>query len=373
MGLTTKRERHDIGFAIGALSRCNTVQEACEGPLKDYGWITSPKNLRKVFQACRARFPELNLKRPGDYLKAGQVPVETGSHGSAVANPSRVSSASSDRPATPGSFSSVRLSESSLTAQPDHGVVGPAVSKIMVCPDVHVPYQDELAWSTFLRAAEVVRPDALVIIGDFADCLSVSFHSKTPERKISLKAEIEAVNTELDRVGRLGIPRVVYCGGNHEFRAERYLCEKAPELFGLIAIQDLLRIRERGWEWVPYKQWIRIGKTAFTHDVERCGVNATRQSLLDFGGNLVFGHSHRGGIAYQGTVEGDQHVAMNVGWLGSYAAIDYRAAARARRDWQHGFGMVYQDSLGYSWMQFIPVLSGRCIVDGHVVSGRKAA
>jgi predicted phosphodiesterase len=373
LGLSRPWEQHDFLHAVGALGRSATLAEACEIIGKERDRQTSPRSLRDMFDVGSRRFPHLELKSPGHYLnQTGQVPVieKAESHGTPATNPARVSSAStSDVPATPGRFAC----ESSLTAQPDHGVVGAAVSKIMVCPDVHVPYQDELAWSTFLRAVEVVRPDALVIIGDFADCLSVSFHPKTPERKISLKAEIEAVNTELDRVGRLGVPRVIYCAGNHEFRAERYLTEKAPELFGMIAIQDLLRVKERGWEWVPYKQWIRIGKTAFTHDVERCGVNATRQSLLDFGGNLVFGHSHRGGIAYQGTVEGDQHVAMNVGWLGSYAAIDYRNAARAKRDWQHGFGIVYQDSAGYSWMQFVPVLSGRCIVDGHVVSGRKAA
>jgi predicted phosphodiesterase len=371
LGLSRPWLEHDFVHAIGALNRSRTETEACALIAAETGRQTSPRSLREMFVIGKSRFPHLVTRGAGEYLnQTGHVPVTKAEPYAAPAvNPARVSSASSDVPATPGRFAC----ESSFTARPDHGVVGSAVTKIMVCPDVHVPYQDELAWSTFLRAVEVVKPDALVLIGDFADCLSVSFHPKTPERKICLKAEIEAVNFELDRVGRLGVPRVIYCGGNHEFRTERYLAEKAPELFGMITIQDLLRVKERGWEWVPYKQWIRIGKTAFTHDVERCGVNATRQSLLDFGGNLVFGHSHRGGIAYQGTVEGDQHVAMNVGWLGSYAAIDYRNAARAKRDWQHGFGIVYQDSAGYSWMQFVPVLSGRCIVDGHVVSGRKAA
>ncbi len=246
-----------------------------------------------------------------------------------------------------------------------------AVKKILVCPDAHHPYVDELAWSTFLEVAKHVKPDALVIIGDFADCYSVSQYSKSPERRVSLKSEIDSVNRALDQLERLGIPEVIYVEGNHEDRLTRYMCERAPELYGLVSAKELLRVKARGWRWVPYRDWFRIGKLAFTHDVGRAGVNATRQSLLDFGGNLVYGHTHRGGVVYQGTVEGDQHVCLNVGWLGDYESIDYMHRARARREWQHGAGLCYQTEDGYSWVSFLPILDGRCVAEGKVVTGRR--
>lgn len=245
------------------------------------------------------------------------------------------------------------------------------VTRTFVFPDTHVPYHDPLAFDTALAAAAVYKPDVIVIIGDFADCLSVSAHPKTPDRKIGLKDEIAAVNRELDRIGRLGARRVIYCSGNHEFRFDRFIRDKAPEMFGMVTIQDLLRIKERGWEWVPYMQYLKVGKVAYTHELGRCGINTARQSLLDFGGNVVVGHSHRAGISYQGTIDDGGRVCMNVGWLGSVDEIDYHHRARAERDWEHGVGVVEQDAQGVAWMQFIPIIAGRCIIDGQIVTGRK--
>lgn len=160
----------------------------------------------------------------------------------------------------------------------------------LVCPDLHSPFQDQRAWNTFLAVARATKPDTLVIIGDFADFLSISAHSKTSVQNENLKAEVAVVKQDLKRIKRLNIPRVVYCGGNHEYRLDRYLANNARELDGLISVRSLLDIDELGFEWVPYKQSIQIGKMHYTHDIGRCGVNAARQSVLDFGNNITFGH-----------------------------------------------------------------------------------
>ena len=248
------------------------------------------------------------------------------------------------------------------------------VTRTLVIPDCHCPYEDALAFDTMLAAARVYRPDIAVIIGDFADCYAVSAHPKPPERRSNLAWEIAEVNKRLDQIGRLGARRVIYCAGNHEYRFDRFIRDKAPELFGVAPnIQTLFRVRERGWEWVPYMRTIKVGKVAYTHELGRCGVNTARQTLLDYGGNIVVGHSHRAGVSYQGTIDDGGRVCMNVGWLGSVAEIDYAHHARAERDWEHGFGTVEQDRGGVAWMTFIPIIQGRCIIDGRVVSGRKRA
>jgi predicted phosphodiesterase len=239
----------------------------------------------------------------------------------------------------------------------------------LVCSDAHHPYVDEVAWATFLQAAIVLKPDVLVIIGDFADAYSISSHTKSPERREGLKGELEAVNAALDQIEALGIPRVVQLEGNHEERLTRYLGDRAPDLFGLLDMKSLMRVKERGWEWVPYRDHIQIGHMYYAHDVGRCGKHAASQSLADFGHNLCFGHSHRLGVAYLGTVAGERNVALNVGWLGDHAAIDYRNRAMAMRDWQHGFGWVVQDERGIAWCQAVPIIDGRCIVDGKVIKG----
>ncbi len=243
--------------------------------------------------------------------------------------------------------------------------------RIIVCPDAHHPYVDALAWRTFLAAARVVEPDVMVIIGDFADCYAVSSHAKDPARKSRLKAELEAVNEALDEIEDLGIERVEFCEGNHETRITRFVASEASALYGMLDVAELLGIKKRGWGWTPYNDFLKIGKVNFTHDVGRCGVNTARQSLQDFGGNIVVGHSHRAALAFQGTVSGEQHFGMNVGWLGNYNSIDYQHKARARRDWQHAFGLIDQTLDGCAWAQLVPILNGRCVVYGAAVNGRK--
>lgn len=240
---------------------------------------------------------------------------------------------------------------------------------ILVCPDTHVPYHDPVAWSVFLNVARKLRPDVLVIIGDFADAYAISSHTKSPTRRHRFVEELDAVNEKLDELDSLRIPRKIWTEGNHENRLSRLIAEKVPELDGMVrTLQEYLRVAERGIEWVPYRQGINVGRMFFTHDVGRCGVYAARQSLLDVGGNVCFGHSHRAAVAYQGTSKGEGHVSLNVGWLGSYDEIDYLHAIRARRDWQHSFGIVDLDETGCVWGQVVPIVNERAVVRGQKVA-----
>lgn len=245
--------------------------------------------------------------------------------------------------------------------------MGSNLTKILIVPDTHVPYHDKNAWNLCLKAAKAWKPDKLVIIGDFADCYSISDHRKDPSRLANLASEIVAVNVELDRVQALKVPNVVYVCGNHEQRFERYLADRAPELFGTSDMQTLLRISERGWKWVPYQKWFRYGKLAFTHDLGHAGKNCARDSLNSFGGNIVIGHSHGASVVYSGTVEGERHVAMNVGWLGRADEATYLHSAK-QREWQHGFGIAHMDKkTGHVWCSFVPIIGKTCVVDGKKI------
>jgi hypothetical protein len=240
--------------------------------------------------------------------------------------------------------------------------------RIFIVPDVHVPFHDVTAWNCALKAIKECQPTRVVIIGDFEDFYAVSAHPKSLDRKVNFADEVDGGNDALDELQAVsGSASLHFCGGNHEWRFDRYLMSRAPELGGLAGMktQALLKLRERGIQWIPYQRHIKFGNCAFTHDLGRAGVNAARQSLIDFGGNLVIGHTHRGGIAYQGESKGSSHFCLNVGWLGDVDAIDYLHRAKALRDWQHGYGIVDQDRTGYSWAQFVPILKGRCVLDGY--------
>jgi predicted phosphodiesterase len=249
------------------------------------------------------------------------------------------------------------------------------LTEILICPDVHIPYHDELAWNTFLAAATALRPDILVILGDAADCYEISDFVKNPARKHDFESEMAAVNVELDRVDALRIPRVVFLEGNHEDRLNRLIAKRAPELHGFVNMQEILKIEKRGWEWVKYGNSIAIGKLNFAHDYGPSGKYAAIQTLAATGQNSIFGHTHRAQCEYGGLVSGERHVAWSMGWLGDYEALAFSYSRRwkARKEWTHGFGKATLDSTGCGWASFVPILDGRCVVEGRVIHGRRVA
>lgn len=242
------------------------------------------------------------------------------------------------------------------------------VTKILVCPDAHHPHADPVAWRTFVNAVAVVQPDELLVLGDFVDCSSVSFHEKGPATVSRLATELAAGNKALDELDiAAGDARKRFFLGNHEDRLRRYIMANAPALEGLVSLEGALHLDKRGWEVIQYKESMKIGEITFTHDIGRCGKYTAQQSLADFGDNIVVAHSHRACVAYAGTVAGKTHVGMNVGNLVDYKSIDYRHKDLAHREWQHGFGMIHMDGAGTGWVTFVPVIGGKCIVEGKEV------
>lgn len=234
---------------------------------------------------------------------------------------------------------------------------------ILTIPDTHVPYHCPKTWATILRAIKRKKPELVVIIGDFADFYAVSSFPKDPARKANLVYEVACVNRELCKVQDLMDSKVIFVAGNHEARLQSYVTQKAPELFGLVNIPKLFKLKERGWDYVPYRSHTHVGKLAFSHDVGYSGKSAAQQSLAAFQGNLVFGHTHRGEVVYGGTVKGEHRVCMNVGWAGDLDQIDYMHKS-ATKDWQHGFGWADMDVKGNAWLSFVPILGGTCCVAG---------
>lgn len=245
--------------------------------------------------------------------------------------------------------------------------------RMLVPGDVHAPYHDHAAWACFLNVAEFWRPDVCVVPGDFGDFAGVSSHPKTPGRLLPFATEVEYANDALDELDAAlrdgGCRTKEFLEGNHESRLSRYVAKQAPDLYEFVDWRGVLRLDQRNWRVTAYKQSIAYGKLRITHDVGRAGVQAARQSRLDVGHSILIGHTHRGEVSYGGNVAGERHVGMSVGWLGDPAAIDYRHADLVRREWQHGFGIVHFLASGEFWAQFVPIVKGRCVVDGRVYRG----
>lgn len=241
------------------------------------------------------------------------------------------------------------------------------MKRYLLVPDSHHPYHDRRAWATLLAAGRAFKPDGLVILGDFGDFYCISDHRRDPRRNTFLMREVRGIRAGLDDLDALGAREKWYLGGNHEDRLERYLMDRAPELFGMVTVPDLLDLRARGWRWVPYRDHLRLGKAYFTHDVGSAGRRAHEGAADAYQANAGIGHTHRAAITYLGNQRGTAHFGAMFGWLGDARKAEYLHRAKRARDWCHAFGLAYVEPSGVVHAQLVPIIRGSALVEGRVV------
>jgi hypothetical protein len=265
----------------------------------------------------------------------------------------------------------IRKREPLLRTSPEH--VQPTststdLERWVIIPDTHVPYHDRDALALVLRAAKALEIHNVALLGDFADFWCVSSHPKPPGRRKDLRYEIDEVSAALKLIEQAFDGRRLYVMGNHEWRLERFLTQHAPELFHSVTIEGELGLRERGWEVTPYKSDARIGKLALTHDVGRTGMNAHRDAMNAYQGNVAIGHTHRLAWCVEGNVKGEAHVGVMLGWLGDREQVDYMHRARAARDWALGFGLAYREvDTDHVHVVPVPIVAGKVCVEGRLI------
>ena len=242
---------------------------------------------------------------------------------------------------------------------------------VLFVPDAHHPFADMKAWALLLKVGKALKPKHLVVLGDLADFYAVSSHSKDPSRKALLKEEIEYIRYRLDELDALGATNKILVGGNHEDRLTRYLADKAPELFDLVSIPDLLQLKARGWVYTQYKHATRLGKLRITHDVGVAGRYAAFKALDTFQHSSITAHTHRMSYVVEGNAEGEQRLSANLGWLGDVTQIGYLHRFNALKFWSLGFGIGYLNPKnGIVYVVPVPIVkvgkSRTCMVNGRL-------
>jgi len=243
-----------------------------------------------------------------------------------------------------------------------------AFKRVFFFPDTHVPFHSPAAFQIAVNACRRFDPDVLVVLGDFADFYCVSSHDKSPLRNNRLSSEVKAVRSALKRLEALKVKRKVFVMGNHEYRLERYLTTKAPELFDMVETHKLFELEEHGWEWVPYRQHIMLGNLAVSHDFGSAGQAAHRKAAVKFGSSVAMGHTHRMAYVTRADLQGNLITAAMFGWLGDFSSIDYASKASVGTDWVHGFGVGYIHKDQTPILTPVPIVNEKyCILEGEVV------
>jgi hypothetical protein len=240
-------------------------------------------------------------------------------------------------------------------------------------PDCHRPWHDKKAYSLMIKVFKWLyqnnQLNEILILGDYADIYNLTGHGKDAGVVNSLVNEIDDVNEGLDELDFL-FPKSkkVYLQGNHEYRFERYINSKCPELFGITQFDHLIKIPQRtNWKYINYgpNQSYKVldSKLTARHEPLASSAKATASKALC---SLVYGHIHRIEESHLVGLDGTNHVCFSVGWLGDKRNDKIFGYVKSHHQWQLGFGLAYVDEkTGYFYHQKIHILDDyTCVVNG---------
>lgn len=194
------------------------------------------------------------------------------------------------------------------------------VQRWLILADLHLPYHDKASLQAAVMHAEG-NCDGVLLLGDVADFYGISSFQRDPRRR-DLKGEIAMVLRFWDTLLALKPKAIVYKGGNHEQRYERYCIQRAPELWPVIAkkltLPVLLDLPQRGITWVRPQDPIRHHQLVILHGHEwgnrfSSPVNPARGAFLKAHECVIQGHEHRSSNHAETTVLGTTIRTWSVG------------------------------------------------------------
>ena len=235
-------------------------------------------------------------------------------------------------------------------------------------PDVHIPFQDDVAVRAVFGFIESFQPDYIIQIGDLLDCYALSSWDKSAERRLlTFQDEVDLGVTFLaDLRDMCPSATIIYCEGNHEHRLEKLRAAQSSSGMGSLRrtrLTELLRLKSMGVYHHSYHEYSApFGKSLiFKHgDVARMhsGRSAHAQSDKAHRRDLccgISGHTHRIG-RYSVTRGGRSYWWIEAGHLATREVS--REYCPDPPDWQQGIVVGFHDEFGpHAWC--CPIHDGR--------------
>jgi predicted phosphodiesterase len=214
--------------------------------------------------------------------------------------------------------------------------------RIAIISDVHIPYHSEVAFGAAVKRLKAMKPDCLLLNGDFADFYQVSRHQRDPKhRRFSeeLKSVVEGLEWLRSEFPKI---RIIYKQGNHEERWNVFIYNRAPEIYDLAAVRidELTQCKRLGIEMVGDQLPIMLGKLPVLHGHELgrsifSPVNPARGAFLRTHHTVLVGHSHQ----TSGHADTDMFHSETFVWSTGCLCDLTPQYARVNR-WNHGFAFV---------------------------------
>ena len=250
------------------------------------------------------------------------------------------------------------------------------MKRYLICPDLHLPYEHKPSVEMMFAIMKDNKFDEFIQLGDLVDFYATSSHVKAPDlAHITLKEEADYANDWLDAFTEK-FPKLkkTITLGNHSNRLERYIANKAPELFGVTDTQKILKFNKRDdWTAIPYSnaQLYRIGRTNLYARHCPYSNSSAKASLKNGMINLVYGHTHRREVFETRGMNGETYVNMSPGFMGDRKhkkifgyAVDRKAV---------GLVVVYEHDDGTFDYKLINIddKRSRCVFNGVIYTFNK--
>ena len=172
--------------------------------------------------------------------------------------------------------------------------------------DPHVPYYHRGAWRALLACLKEIKPQRVVIVGDFLDLAALSRFIPDPRRLINIQDEINEGRKLLDELRQAvgNKCEIVMLEGNHDFRPQKFLIRNAPQLLYLtddgeylLSVPHLLELKKRKITWIPYDQFYVLHGFNIEHGFaasKHAGYTAKNTVNTRIESSII-GHTHRFG------------------------------------------------------------------------------
>lgn len=236
-------------------------------------------------------------------------------------------------------------------------------SRPLVISDVHIPYHQENA---IMAAVEFSKGkiDSVLINGDLLDCYQLSKFDKDP-RNAPFADELEMGGAFISWLKQeLGVP-IFYKLGNHEWRWEKLMMNKAPELIGLDVFEwkGLIEHLDWGVDVIEQNQKIKFGKLNIIHGHEfKYGVyspvNPARGIYNKAKVNTLVGHWHQESSHSESNLNKD---AVTVWSTGCLCTLSPEYSPFAYTKWSHGFALLEKDDTGNFHVDNRKIVNGKVI------------
>lgn len=212
---------------------------------------------------------------------------------------------------------------------------------ILIGSDKHCkPGTRPQALRAFLHLAESIKPDYILINGDWFDFPSIGrFHRIGWESRPSVKEELEHGLEDL-RAIKDASPKSkrLYILGNHDMRFNGILANKLPELDGVgFSLEEVINRQKLGYELcglsVVFNDCLIV-----KHRWHR-GLHSSFNDVVKAGTNIATGHDHKLNIRpwsdYNGTRYGIKTGTLSDLWDESFMYMENNPG-----DWQPGCVVV---------------------------------